>query len=180
MGPLSTPLFKRNNSMNDFNSTVSVERVKELLDYNPETGVFTWKSDRNSLIKKGDVAGTLATFGHIQLRVNHRCVLAHRAAWALTQGEWPKTDIDHINGDPADNRIENLRMVSRGHNLQNQRKAHRDSKSGRLGVKQVGKKWYAKIMADGVLHRLGIFLTPEEASAAYLEAKRRLHPGCTI
>lgn len=166
--------------MNAFHSTVTVERVKELLAYDPETGIFTWKLDRNSLVKKGDAAGGVSKFGHIVLRADHKFVLAHRAAWAITHGDWPKTDIDHINGDPADNRIANLRIVSRGHNLQNQRKAHRDSKSGLLGVKQVGKKWYAKIMAAGVRYELGIFLTPEEASAAYLTAKRKLHPGCTI
>jgi hypothetical protein len=166
--------------MNVFHSTVSVERVKELLSYNPETGIFTWRVARNNKTPAGAVAGTASTFWHRQLRVDFKSILAHRAAWAVTYGEWPIADIDHINGDPSDNRIVNLRMVTRGHNLQNQRKAHADSKSGLLGVKQVGNKWDAKIMAAGVLHRLGIFLTPEEASAAYLEAKRKLHPGCTI
>lgn len=166
--------------MNAFHSTVTVERVKELLAYDPETGIFTWRVKRNNKTPAGMAAGTQSTFGHVQLRVDFKSVLAHRAAWAVTYGEWPTTDIDHINGDPADNRIANLRIVSRGHNLQNQRKAHRDSKSGLLGVKQVGKKWYAKIMAAGVRYELGIFLTPEEASAAYLTAKRKLHPGCTI
>ena len=95
-------------------------------------------------------------------------------------GDWPTTDIDHINGDPADNRIVNLRMVSRGHNLQNQRKPHRDGKSGFLGVYLKNGKWQSRIMVGGVSHDLGRFSTPEDASAAYLQAKRKLHPGCTI
>jgi len=166
--------------MDAFHSTVTLERVKELLNYDPETGLFTWLQRRNQIISAGDKAGYVSTSGHISICIDSYRVLAHRAAWAIAYGEWPSTDIDHINGDPADNRIANLRMVSRGHNLQNQRKAHRDSKSGLLGVRKIGKKWFAKIMASGVLYNLGRFLTPEEASAAYLKAKRELHPGCTI
>lgn len=166
--------------MNAFHSTVTVERVKELLAYDPETGIFTWRVKRNNKTPAGMAAGTQSTFGHVQLRVDFKSLLAHRAAWAVTYGEWPTTDIDHINGDPADNRISNLRMVSRGHNLQNQRKGHSDGTSGYLGVSVRKNKWQAKIMSGGVRYGLGNFDTPELASAAYLEAKRKLHLGCTI
>lgn len=167
-----------------FKSTVTVDRVRELLNYDPTTGLFTWRVQRNNRVKAGSVAGSVVASGHVLLKVDNKSVLAHRAAWALTQGGWPETDVDHINGAPADNRIVNLRVVSRGHNLQNQRRAHSDSVSGLLGVKRkVGKacvKWEAKIYANGKDHRLGSFDTPEAASAAYLAAKRELHPGCTI
>jgi len=170
--------------MKAFDSTVTVERVKGLLSYNPDTGIFTWRVDRNPWHLKGMVAGGVSTFGHMTISVDKKRLMAHRVAWAITHGDWPKTDIDHINGDPADNRMLNLRMVTRGHNLQNQKKAHHDSKSGLLGVEvRVGKRktyWIAKIFAEGVLHRLGAFSSAEEASAAYVKAKRRLHPGCTI
>ena len=72
MGPLSKPLFKRNNSMNDFNSTVSVERVKELLSYDPETGVFTWKIDRCHKARKGAAAGSLSESGYLEIRISKR------------------------------------------------------------------------------------------------------------
>lgn len=127
--------------MKAFDSTVTVERVKGLLSYNPDTGIFTWRVDRNPWHLKGMVAGGVSTFGHMTISVDKKRLMAHRVAWAITHGDWPKTDIDHINGDPADNRMLNLRMVTRGHNLQNQKKAHHDSKSGLLGVEvRVGKR----------------------------------------
>lgn len=166
--------------MRKFNSTVSLDRVQELLSYDPETGEFRWKVDRNSRYKAGMIAGVVGTFGHITIGVDGKHVQAHRVAWALSYGEWPAEDVDHINGVPADNRLCNLRQVSRGHNLQNQKRGHRDNKSGYLGVTASGKKWAAKIYAEGVAIPLGRFDTPEIAHQNYLVAKRMLHPGNTI
>src|SRR6185369_5842834 len=99
-------------------------------------------------------------------------------------GEWPKHDIDHINGDIIDNRIANLRDVPRLLNMQNQRRAQAKNATGFLGVTQDKKRgtYHPKIRIPGEKNprHLGTFRTAEAAHEAYLEAKRKLHAGCTI
>ena len=88
--------------------------------------------------------------------------------------------IDHINGNPSDNRISNLRLCDRNINLQNQRKAQKHNKLGVLGVSKYGNSYRAQIHVGTKVKYIGSFKTPEEAHVAYLECKRELHPGCTI
>ena len=96
-------------------------------------------------------------------------------------GEWPADEVDHINGDSTDNRLCNLRSVSREVNQENIRRAKRNSKTGLLGVMHTrGGKYRSAIRVRGVFHHLGHFDTAEQAHAAYVEAKRRLHEGCTL
>lgn len=170
--------------MANFDSTVTVARLNELFNYNQETGIFTWRVNRSTLTLAGDRAGSVSANGYATLHVNDKSVLAHRAAWAITYGEWPNTNVDHINGVKSDNRIVNLRKVSQALNLQNQRRARTGSMSGILGVRvRVGKlktSWSANICVNDKPVYLGSFSSAEEASAAYLKAKRELHPGCTI
>lgn len=162
-------------------NTHPIERLKELLIYSQETGLFVWRVTRSGKTKAGMAAGTRNKLGYVNLRIDYREFGAHRVAWAITNGQWPTGDIDHINGDPSDNRIANLRDVPRAENLQNQRRAHRDSKSGILGVREVRPgRFQAKIMRNYRLYDLGDFPTAEEASAAYIKAKRELHAGCQI
>jgi len=94
-------------------------------------------------------------------------------------GEWP-SEIDHINGDKSDNSYRNLREVSRGENMQNKRKAHRNNKTGFLGVAREAGKYRARIRVCGKNRSLGMYDTPQQAHQAYLAAKRELHEGCTI
>jgi hypothetical protein len=105
---------------------------------------------------------------------------AHRLAWLIAHGVWPDGQIDHINGNRADNRLENLRDVPRAINAQNQRRAPKNSASGFLGVSRHNNRWRARITIDKRTVRLGTFDTPHQAYAAYLSAKRQLHDGCTI
>jgi hypothetical protein len=159
---------------------LTAERLREVLDYNPDTGVFVWKLRTGPRGRVGKSAGTHNTCGHIQIRIDGRLYLAHRLAWLYVNNVWPANQIDHINGIRDNNQLENLRDVSGSVNMQNQRIARLDNKCGLLGVNKKGNRWEAKISVVGKNHYLGLFATPKEAHAAYIEAKRRLHSGCTI
>ena len=98
-------------------------------------------------------------------------------------GEWPRFDVDHLNGIRSDNRIENLRDVSPATNAQNERRARiTNGSSGLLGVSRSsnGRRWVAGIVLNGQRQHIGTYDTPEEAQTAYLSAKRIMHDGCTI
>jgi hypothetical protein len=143
--------------------------------YDPATGIF-WRDG-----KRAD-CGSGKKHGHRRVQHQGRRVLAHRLAWFLTHGSWPTLDIDHINGDPADNRIVNLREVTRQVNIQNQRKAQRNARANLLGVhwNAGNKKWRACITTGGKRTHLGLFETAEAAHEAYVQAKRKQHAGCTL
>jgi hypothetical protein len=159
-------------------TNLSAERLRELLDYNAETGIFTWKV-QSGRQPAGSTAGWKQQ-GRVYLTVDHCRMAAHRAAWLYVYGEMPKDQIDHINGDPLDNRIANLRDVTDQQNKHNLRKPKAGNKSGYLGVAPNKSRWLAKITVNRQQICLGTYDTPEEAYAAYLEAKRRLHSTCTI
>lgn len=149
---------------------LTAQQLRGILDYNPETGVFVRRSTGRAV---GDKSGS----GYLTIFVLGKNRNAHRLAWLHYHGRWPCHNIDHINGNRQDNRIANLRDISQSHNLQN--KHHSRGVSGLVGVKR-GKngKWCASITperASAQLH-LGTFDTPEEAQAAYMAAKRLLHP----
>lgn len=158
------------------------EKLKELLHYDENTGVFTWKkiSSTKSRIKIGNVAGSLKIDGYITIQINRKVYPAHRLAWFYIHGVWPKNDIDHINHNRSDNRIENLRQATRSENLQNLIKANIRSKLGIIGVSFSDGKYNAKIKLNGKVFWLGSFNTADEASLAYITAKKKLHPFNTI
>lgn len=153
-------------------------RLHELLSYDPETGVMRWRVNKGP-VKAGDVAGN-PTRGYLQLMVDGHMTFVHRFIWFYVHGTWPIGNIDHIDGNRSNNRIANLRDVSQAMNIQNERKPRSNNKSGFLGVKANRGLWKAEISINGKTKFLGRFKTPEEAHQVYVEAKRRLHPGCTI
>jgi hypothetical protein len=155
------------------------DKLKELLHYDPETGVFTWRVSRSN-VKAGTEAGFVHSNGYRYIKFQRKDLLGHRLAFLYMTGAWPEHHIDHINGHPSDNRWCNLRPVDRSANMQNQRKAQSHNRSGFLGVYRNGSRWRAKIDLDGKRKHLGYYDTPEEAHEAYLKAKRELHDGCTI
>lgn len=160
---------------------MTYEEAHSLLDYDPTSGLLRWKVSTGPMIRVGAVAGYRSTRDYIRVRYAGKQYQAHRLAWLLANGRYPSGLIDHINGDRTDNRLSNLRDATPAINSQNQRRATvRNKSSGLLGVTRNRAGWQASVRLNGRQHHVGTFKTPEEAHVAYLEAKRRLHPGCTI
>ena len=158
---------------------ITAEIMRTLFDYDHDTGIFWWRVKPSRRVKAGAAAGSVSSKGYIVIRINGMKFMAHRLAWLHTHGAWPEHEIDHLNGNRADNRIANLRDVSRSTNAQNQTKPRKDGTSGYLGVSwnKRAERWNAKIMANGQRQHVGYFDCAKEAHAAYLAAKLRLHPG---
>jgi len=132
-----------------------IESIKKLLNYNPSTGVFTWRVNRKGKVKQGDVAGTMTNNGYISITANMQRCLAHRLAFMFVYGRVP-FEIDHINHDKTDNRLENLREVRRSDNNKNlSLPSH--NKSGVIGVCWLNKRksWLAFIHVDNKMVSLG-------------------------
>ena len=157
--------------------TPTFEQITEFLNYNMNSGVITWIKPSSTKTACGDVAGCMDGKGYLAIKIFNRIYRAHRLAWFLHFGEFPDGDIDHINGIRTDNRISNLRKATRSENLQNL-KTPSTNKSGFIGVSfcKTRNKWRASIRpCVGQQKSLGYFLTKEDASKAYLEAKQKYH-----
>ena len=164
---------------------LTASRLRELVNYDPQTGLFTRLIRTSNRCSADGRADKLWPGKQKRMRVHLGGVYywAHRLAWLFVYGNNPSDQIDHINGDATDNRISNLRIVTSAINSQNLHSAHPNNKySGLLGVSwhpQTG-KWAARIQVDGRQISLGLYFNPQDAHSAYLEAKRKLHIGCTI
>ncbi len=153
-------------------------RLKELLHYDPLSGLFTFLA--RPRIRHGKVSGSLRKDGYITICVDKTAYLAHRLAWFYMTGAWPKKLVDHIDGLRANNIFMNLREANHILNAQNLKGATKASSTGKLGVNINGRRFQAKIKANGQRINLGTFDTPELAHDAYLIAKRKLHIGGTL
>lgn len=155
------------------NNSLTADRVREVLNYDPATGVFTWRVNKGR-IKAGSKAGYRMTSGYWSIGVDDRKHLAHRLAWLWTHGRWPKAEIDHANGNRADNRIQNLREASKSQNMQNMGPP-KDNTSGFKGVcwAKLRSKWMSRIQINSRYIFLGYHDTPEAAHEAYCEAARK-------
>ena len=132
------------------------------LDYNPDVGIFTWMSS-NRRCKEGETAGSLnKANGYIYVKFNNKRYLAHRLAWFISTGKWPKKHLDHINNDKSDNRIENLRECTPRENHHN-----RVDNSEYVGVRKQKNRFRAEMKINGKTTHLGSFLTAEEARDVY-------------
>jgi hypothetical protein len=162
--------------------TISIDRLRELLDYDPDTGNFSWRVGRRGGSYAGHIAGAVNRDGYIEIRIDRRLYKAHRLAWFYVNERWPIEHIDHVNGKTGDNRISNLREATNAQNLQNRHGAQANSRSGLIGVTwhKQNERWRAEIVVNGTKKHLGYFETPEQAHAAYLKAKAELHPFQTI
>ena len=159
--------------------SITQERLKELLHYDPETGVFTYLVSRRGSVKVGNRAGYKSN-GYLRIKIDGKAYLIHRLAWLYVYGDLPPMDIDHINGSRDDNRLINLRCATRSENIQNLRKHRSDNLLNKLGVSASGRMFKATIMLNGVKHYLGLYPTIEDAHNVYLAFKRLMHPYGTI
>ena len=183
-------------------STMDIDLLRRLLRYDPATGQLTWLKRTPDLFTEGKktaeqncdswnarFAGKPAlyntsTYDCLRGTIFNRTFLAHRVCWALHYGSWPTDQIDHINGNPFDNRIENLRNVSNRENNRNKgltRGKERKNTSGRIGVYWVKKtrRWCAQIVVNGKQIGLGTFVDFDAACAARAAAEKEhgFHPN---
>jgi hypothetical protein len=151
------------------------EKLKQILHYDLETGVWTWIIKTNKQ-RKSKIAGTF--YGRYQrISIDKKLYQAHRLAFLYVYGSMPVLEIDHIDGDGFNNKFSNLREVTHSVNLQNRKKADRDNKTGFLGVSYNNgmKAFSAVIYSKGKRIHLGYKQSAVEAHALYLEAKKIYH-----
>ena len=153
-------------------SDISAEFLRSFMSYDPETGLFI------RMVRAGPRGGDLGSVvasqrdncGYLVIKILGRYYAAHRLAWLSVFGEWPKEEIDHVNGDRADNRIANLRGATRSQNNRNTR-LRKDNKIGLKGMSaRPNGRYQARIRIDKKTIWLGTFDTPEEANAVYASA----------
>ena len=150
---------------------ITQTRLKELLDYDPETGVFTRKVNIGYRVA-GTIAGTTDN-GYRRIVINDRPYMAHRLAWLFIYGEFPKLQIDHKNGNRSDNRLINLRLATNAQNSANRPPVGNGLKG--CCYKKRNGRWVAQIMKECRQIHLGYFDTEQEAHSAYAEAATKLH-----
>lgn len=157
---------------------LTLERLKEFLIYDPQTGHFIRRVSPSQKFKAGTIAGGTKTDknGYRAIGIDGRHYRAHRLAWLYMTGHWPYGVIDHKNGEVDDNRFDNLRDTTTQGNSQNLSR-QRNNSSGLLGVTwdKHEDKWKAHIQVDGRHYHLGLYSDKNVAHAAYCAAKQRLH-----
>lgn len=158
---------------------LTVARLQTLLKYDADTGAFTWRMTRRNC-KQNAIAGTLDAKGYRRISVDSKVYLAHRLAWFYVNGEWPPSELDHINRQRDDNRIANLRKANRTINTQNTN-LRKDSQTGYRGVgwHKASNKWRARIQVNGKMLELGYFDNVEAAARAYAVAAATHHEART-
>ena len=160
-------------------SGLTAKQLRAVLMYEPDTGMFIWRARKKGEKMNtwhGRRAGATRDRGYIVIRIDYRLYRAHRLAWLYMRGRWPRTEVDHIDGDPSNNRWGNLRLATSSHQKINARR-RKDNTSGYRGIwwEQRRSHWIAEIRAEGQRYHLGSFDTAEEAHAAYIKAATRLH-----
>ncbi len=162
-----------------YRAKVTYDRARELLVYDPDTGILGWRYRRAGQPppEPGRQAGYIGADGYWKVRLDGVAYQAHRLIWLLMTGSLPDGDLDHANLDKADNRWANLRPASHHDNMRNVRSRKRDGSPSKLkgAYLETGHddQWFSAITINGKSHRLGRFQTPEEAHAAYCKAAKK-------
>lgn len=155
---------------------IDAETLRAMLNYDPDSGVFTWKVNRRRKAMAGARAGYTSRDGYIYIKIFNRKYLAHRLAWLYVYGSFPKQMIDHWDRNPLNNSLINLRLATNTQNTINC-KVHRDNKWGYKGVyfRRSSGRFLAQIGVSGRQVYIGSYSTPEEAGAAYLVKAREIY-----
>ena len=150
---------------------LTAQRLRELLHYDPETGIFCWKN--------GKIAGASRPDGYCHVRIDGRLYLSHRLAWLYMTGDWPMAQIDHIDRNRSNCAFYNLRDISSKQNHHNRDVNIGQGRNAALGVRWDASrgKFLARIKHNGTTKNLGRFINIDDAKAAYLRAKMALHDG---
>lgn len=149
--------------------TIDIEELRERIAYDPQSGEFWWRASPSKKIKKGDRAGHFDANGYRVIGLNGRQYLAHRLAFAIMMGRWPKRFLDHRNRKRGDNRWRNLREADDSSNQIN-RRLQKSNTLGVKGVKRNRRKFESRLWVNGKQRYLGLFATLEEAAKAYQTA----------
>lgn len=153
--------------------TLTVQRLKQLLNYDSDSGIFTWKIKVCSRAMPGSIAGSTTNGRYIAIRIDKKRYWAHRLAFLYMTGSWPKFEVDHIDLNKLNNSFNNLRDVPHYINQWNKHSARSDSLTGLLGVSKIKSGYTAQIMANGNYQYLGKFNNAHEAHMAYMSAKHQ-------
>lgn len=153
---------------------ITQKELKELLRYNPDTGVFTWINNMNQKAMSGDVAGHIESNGYSRVMVNQKRYMTHRLAWFYMTGKWPKNEIDHIDHNPSNNAFFNLREATPSANKRNKSKS-KNNTSGVTGVywAKLQSKWFAQIKLNNKSTCFGYFTDKFEAICARKSAENK-------
>lgn len=152
---------------------LSQSELKEILHYNPNTGIFTWLKTVNGRATKGSIAGNSGN-GYVRISYNKNRYWAHKLAFLYMEGHYPDSEVDHINRIKTDNSWNNLRIANVNENSQN--KVLNVEKTSKFrGVRKVNSKWRSNIKCNGVEYHLGYFNTEIEAAIAYDKKALELH-----
>lgn len=163
-------------------NSLTAEEARRHLSYDPHSGDFIWLVSGKGRPPTGSAAGCISSaLGYRLIGLHGRRYFAHRLAWLMAYGRWPKHQIDHINGDRADNRLANLREATHSENQQN-RHTTRGNKTGFRGVFVHGPtgKFVAQCRHMKRRHHIGSFDTAAEAHAAYVAYIRAINPLTTL
>ena len=160
--------------------SITQERLKSLLTYDPDTGEFRWRTKRPRCTV-GALAGTATHHGYTAIKLDGATYRAHRLAWLYVFGDWPRMELDHINRKRSDNRISNLREATRFLNCQNRKKST-TAHSQHIGVSKGfgGKGWRAYIDKNGRRITLGVFRTEQDAVEARKNAERQMYAAADL
>lgn len=152
------------------------QKLRSLFVYDTETGLFYCKERRSTRQLPGQIAGCANNAGYVHIKIDYKSYKAHRLAWLYMTGEVPAERIDHINGNPSDNRWCNLRLATHSQNIANSKRPATNT-SGYKGVSwhKRTKKWAARIGVGGTRKFIGYYDTPEEAHRAYVDAAEKTH-----
>lgn len=157
-------------------TVLTAERLREFVEYDPGTGLFSRRVTLSNRTEVGKVAGRITDRGYVKFMVDGRSYLAHNLAWLYVHGDWPRGTIDHIDRDRSNNRISNLRLATASQNQANRGK-QRNNTSGYKGVYWVESsgKWLAKVVFRGRQYSFGLHDSAEAAHDAYCVGAKKIH-----